>query len=205
MNYNAEEFNQSHFFSLGRRCSESTGVLCGWRCTKPPSSPSTSTTDTPHSTSKFWLEVISSSSLIVRSTVTTTTFSSVRISVTTTTATTWRTTRTTLITIRSPFVWFRSFPQCSRYNLRRKVQKITKILNPFVGQIPVVVPPSKILTNISSRFQGEHCFDHFKVSHLFQLTVFCKVKVFDGNHDSIFEQVLVNSNSVLLWYDHFAD
>merc|ERR1719309_1153926 len=147
--------------SVGRWwCSKSST----WRSTTSPS-------NSTHSTTEFWFEVVSSTSLV-------------HTSITTTWWTTWTSSLVTLV-IWSITPWFGSFPQRGRHNFRWKMKVVTQVLNAFIGQVPIKMPPCEVLTHIATRFQRLHCLDDFKVPYFLELIVTFKVEILESNHDSI--------------------
>lgn len=40
------------------------------------------------------------------------------------------------------------------YNLRGKMEEVSQVLDAFIGKIPIIVPPGKLLLDIAARLQG---------------------------------------------------
>merc|ERR1711928_220055 len=156
-----------------------------WWCTKTTTCrwPTTPSSNTTHSATELWFEVVTSTSLIHTSITTTSLVS--------------------LIPLESTFGGLGCFSQGGWHYLRWKVKVVSQVLNSLVGQVPVVVPPCEVLAHVTTRFERLHGLDHFQVSHFLQFVVFWEVEVLESYHYSIFEEVFVNGNTVLLRDNHF--
>ena len=70
----------------------------------------------------------------------------------------------------------RLFLQGGRNNFWWKIQVRPQKLNPVIGKIPVVVHPSKCLTNIFLGFEALHELNNLEIRNV-NLRVLCKVEV----------------------------
>merc|ERR1711962_513918 len=175
-----------------------------WRCTETSACrwPTTPSSNTTHSTTEFWFEVVPSTSLIHTS-ITTTTLTTISITITTIAISWGSTSLVSLIPLETTFGGLGCFAKGGWHDLRWKVKIVSEVLNSLVGQVPIVVPPCEVLTHVTTRFEGLHGLDYFQVSHFLQFVVLGEVEVLESYHDSIFEEVLVNGYTVFLRDNHF--
>ena len=71
-------------------------------------------------------------------------------------------------------------------DLRGQVQDAAQVLDPFVGQKPVVVPPGEALGDVLFRFQGLHELDDLEVGDTGDLRVLGEVEVLLSEEDALF-------------------
>merc|ERR1719347_2146346 len=87
-------------------------------------------------------------------------------------------------------------------NLWGQVQVVTQVLNSLVGQVPVVMAPSKLLLHVPAGFQGSEGFNDLKVGNSLQLRVLGCVEILLSHHHALFEEVLIDGYTVLLGHQH---
>ena len=106
--------------------------------------------------------------------------------------------------------------------LRRQVKVIPQVLDALVGEVPVIVAPSKLLSDVApglQRLYREKIFHQMSYSRLMKrikylerlhdvqvgdinLGVLGQVSVLHGNKDALFEEVLIDSGAVALGHQH---
>lgn len=94
--------------------------------------------------------------------------------------------------------------QSRRHNLAWQVQVRTQVLDAVIGEVPVEVPPGKLLLDVAARLERLHRLDDLQVDDGFEFGVFGRVVVLLGHHDAFLEQVLVDGDAVLFWHQHSA-
>merc|ERR1719347_2095139 len=87
-------------------------------------------------------------------------------------------------------------------NFWGQMQVVTQVLNSLVGQVPVVMAPSKLLLHITPGFKGSEGFNDLKVGNSLQLRVLGSMEILFSPHHALFEEVLVDGNTVLLGHQH---
>merc|ERR1719493_436671 len=87
-------------------------------------------------------------------------------------------------------------------NFWGQVQVVTQILNSLVGQVPVVMAPSELLLHVTAGFKGSEGFNDLQVRNSLQLRVLGSVEILLSHHHALFEEVLVDGNTVLLRHQH---
>jgi len=82
------------------------------------------------------------------------------------------------------------------------VQVVTEVLDALVGEVPVVMPPGKLLLDIASGLQGGQGFNDLKVRDGLKLRVLGGVEILLSHHHSLLEEVFIDSHTALLRHQH---
>lgn len=62
--------------------------------------------------------------------------------------------------------------------------------------------PGKLRTYKSLGLQGLHCLDDMQVWNCGQLRMFWCIEILFGNHNTLLEEVFVDSIAMRLWHEH---
>lgn len=68
--------------------------------------------------------------------------------------------------------------------------------------LPVIMPPCELFLNVSFGFQRLESFDNLQIGDGFQFRMFRGMVVFFGYQNTLFEEVFIDSNSVLFGHQH---
>merc|ERR1712072_124959 len=88
-------------------------------------------------------------------------------------------------------------------NLLGKVEVLTEVLDALVGEVPVVPLPAELLSDVPTGLQGSQQLNHVDVlDGELLVIVLGLVAVLLGNHDTLFEEVVVDDLAVLFRDEH---
>merc|ERR1712124_17146 len=88
-------------------------------------------------------------------------------------------------------------------DLLGEVQVRTEVLDTLVGEVPVVPLPTELLSDVPAGLQGSQQLNDVDVlDGELLVSVLGFVAVLLGNHDTLFEEVVVNDLAVLLGDEH---
>lgn len=123
--------------------------------------------------------------------------------------------------------------QCRWNNFRWQMQVCAQVFNAFVFQVParsdrkrekqkcyfirasrhtsfdfdspVVVSPGELWTNQAFRLKRLHRLDNVQVWNIFELWMFWSIEILLCDHNTLLEEMLVDSYAMLLWHKHSAN
>merc|ERR1712216_917442 len=88
-------------------------------------------------------------------------------------------------------------------NFLGEVQVLTEVLDALVGEVPVVPLPAELLSDVPTGLQGSEQLDDVDVlDGELLIIVLGLVAILLGNHDTLFEEVVVDDLAVLFRDEH---
>merc|ERR1719271_1950092 len=88
-------------------------------------------------------------------------------------------------------------------NFLGEVQVLTEVLDALVGEVPVVPLPAELLSDVPPGLQGSEQLDDVDVlDGELLIIVLGLVAILLGNHDTLFEEVVVDDLAVLFRDEH---
>ena len=82
------------------------------------------------------------------------------------------------------------------------MKEAAEVLNTLIGQIPVVMPPSKLFLYKTTGLEAGQSFDDLQVRNCFKFWMFWSMGIFFGHHNSLTEKVFIDGHKVLLRHQH---